>query len=397
MEDIVSLLVKRHMNLVVETILSFLDHNSLQSCEFVSKTWYLVIRNGKLWKRLYGRVSQRKPLLQNLMARRELEAKHDTENDEFLYKRLFYAQQTLVQNWSSGKYKTSLKALGEVSVSIFTMDARRILYVLRTSPSVPSSIMVWNGWTMESEHFLVGHQEWITDMQICGDLIFCSYYDGTILVWDQKTKEVVQQFQDQEVVDWVVIHASHGLLITCTSILSGLTDQDISVTIRRIHSPTEMAIERVYESFRKRFDPDHHNNYSCQEELDVDMVLDFPLDQMHLVDEGAYITVEPMYSDTQPISLEQLDVGNSETPATVLEKEPEENNVEYVQGENSSVNNDYFEGDEMDAGVINDEHDDEAYQDSEFPAASGGADERRSLDDTSSGIDDWNEMNTYNE
>ncbi|KAK4021558.1 hypothetical protein OUZ56_003472 [Daphnia magna] len=109
------------------------------------------------------------------------------------------------------------------------------------------------------------------------------------------------------------------------------------------------------------------------------------------------ITVEPMYSDTQPISLEQLDVGNSETPATVLEKEPEENNVEYVLGENSSVNNDYFQGDEMDSGVINDEHDDGAYQDSEFPAASGGADERRSLDDTSSGIDDWNEMNTYNE
>lgn len=70
------------------------------------------------------------------------------------------------------------------------------------------------------------------------------------------------------------------------------------------------------------------------------------------------ITVEPMYSDTQPISLEQLDVGNSETPATVLEKEPEENNVEYVLGENSSVNNDYFQGDEMDSGVINDEHDD---------------------------------------
>lgn len=247
MEDIVSLLVKRHMNLVVENILSFLDHNSLQSCEFVSKTWYLVIRNGKLWKRLYGRVSQRKPLLQNLMIRRELEAKHDTENDEFLYKRLFYAQQTLVQNWSSGKYKTSLKALGEVSVSIFTMDARRILYGLRTSPSFPSSIMVWNRWTMESEHFLVGHQEWITDMQICGDLIFCSYYDGTILVWDLKTKEVVQQFQDQEVVDWVVIHAAHGLLITCTSILSGLTDRDTSVTIRRIHSPTEMAIEKTEE------------------------------------------------------------------------------------------------------------------------------------------------------
>ncbi|XP_057368510.1 F-box/WD repeat-containing protein 1A-like [Daphnia carinata] len=247
MADIISLLVKWHMNLIAENILSFLDHTSLQSCEFVSKTWYLVIRNGKLWEWLYRRVSQKKPLLQNLMIRRQLEAKHDTENDEFLYKKLFYAQQTLEQNWSSGQYKTSLKALGEVSVSICTMDACRILYGLRTSPSVPSSIMVWNRWTMESEHYLVGHQEWITDMQICGDLIFCSYYDGTILVWNLKTKEVVQQFQDQEVVDWVVIHAAHGLLITCTSISSGPTDRDTLVTIRRIHSPTEMTIEKTEE------------------------------------------------------------------------------------------------------------------------------------------------------
>ncbi|KAI9558748.1 hypothetical protein GHT06_015537 [Daphnia sinensis] len=247
MEDIVSHLVKRHMNMVAENILSFLDHTSLQSCEFVSKTWYLVIRNGKLWERLYKRVSQKKPLLQKLMICRKLEAKHDTENDEFLYKKLFCALHTLEQNWSSGQYKTYLKAVGDVSVSIFTMDARRILFGLRTSPSVPSSIMVWNRWTMESEHLLVGHQEWITDMQICGDLIFCSYYDGTILVWDLKTKEVVQQFQDQEVVDWVVIHAAHGLLITCTSVLSGVTDRDTSVTIRRIHSPTEMVIEKTEE------------------------------------------------------------------------------------------------------------------------------------------------------
>lgn len=247
MEDIISLLVKRHMNLIAENILSFVDHNSLQSCEFVSKTWYLVVRNGKLWRQLYRRISQQKPLLQTLMKRRELEATHDVDKDQFLFKRLFYAQQTLEQSWSSGQYKTTLKAIGEVSVSIFTMDAKRILFGLRTSPSVPSSIMVWNRWTMESEHFLVGHQEWITDMQICGELIFCSYYDGTILVWDLKTKEVVQQFQDQEVVDWVVIHAAHGLLITCTSITSSPTDRDTSLTIRRIHSPTEMVIEKTEE------------------------------------------------------------------------------------------------------------------------------------------------------
>lgn len=142
---------------------------------------------------------------------------------------------------------TTLENLGEVSVSIFVMDTRRLLFGLRSSTAVPSSIMVWNRWTLKSEHILVGHQEWVTDLQICGDLIFCSYYDGTILVWDLKTKEVVQQFQDQEVVDWVVIHSAHGLLVTCTSIASGpdAHDRDTTVTIRRIHSPTKMVVERA--------------------------------------------------------------------------------------------------------------------------------------------------------
>ena len=241
--DIISLLVKRHMNLIAENILSFLDDISLKHCEAVSKTWYLTIRNGKLWKHLFNRISHEKSLLQTLLKRRQLEAKHDMEKDEFLYKRLFHCQLSLSQNWSSGNYSTSSTNLGEVSVSIVVMDAKRILFALRTSPSVPSSIMVWNRWTLESEQFLVGHQEWVTDLQICGELIFCSYYDGTVLVWDLKTKEVVQQFQDQEVVDWVIIHAAHQLLITCTSIASGPSNRDTSITVRRIHSPAEMVIE----------------------------------------------------------------------------------------------------------------------------------------------------------
>jgi WD40 repeat protein len=246
-KDIISLLVKRHMNLIAESILSFLDDTSLKNCEAVSKTWYLTIRNGKLWKHLFNRISQRKPLLQTLLKRRELEAKHDMEKDEFLYKRLLNCQHSLSQNWTSGKYSLSSANVGEVSVSIVVMDAKRILFALRTSPSVPSSIMVWNRWTLESEQYLVGHQEWVTDLQICGELIFCSYYDGTILVWDLKTKEVVQQFQDQEVVDWVVIHAAHQLLITCTSIASGPSDRDTSITVRRIKSPAEMVIEATEE------------------------------------------------------------------------------------------------------------------------------------------------------
>ncbi len=52
--------------------------------------------------------------------------------------------------------------------------------------------------------------------------------------------------------------------------------------------PCTTATLRTNESFRERHDEAHHNYYSCIEELEtVDMVLDVPVDPMHLVDEGA--------------------------------------------------------------------------------------------------------------
>jgi hypothetical protein len=43
---------------------------------------------------------------------------------------------------------------------------------------------------------------------------------------------------------------------------------------------------RTNESFRNRIHEDHHNGDSILELLDLDMVLDFPVDPMHLVDLG---------------------------------------------------------------------------------------------------------------
>ena len=56
----------------------------------------------------------------------------------------------------------------------------------------------------------------------------------------------------------------------------------------RIVYPSTACALRTDESFRDWFDPEHHNSYSCLEELEIDMVLDFPLDPMHLVDKGAF-------------------------------------------------------------------------------------------------------------
>ncbi len=65
--DIVGQLIAKHMNLIAENILWHLDDISLKNCESVSKTWYLVIRNGNLWKLLYNNVSHKNPLLQALL------------------------------------------------------------------------------------------------------------------------------------------------------------------------------------------------------------------------------------------------------------------------------------------------------------------------------------------
>lgn len=43
---------------------------------------------------------------------------------------------------------------------------------------------------------------------------------------------------------------------------------------------------RTNESFRNRIHEDYHNGDSILELLDLDMVLDFPVDPMHLVDLG---------------------------------------------------------------------------------------------------------------
>ena len=46
------------------------------------------------------------------------------------------------------------------------------------------------------------------------------------------------------------------------------------------------AAWRSDQSFRNRIHEDHHNGDSVLEQLDIDMVLDFPVDPMHLVDLG---------------------------------------------------------------------------------------------------------------
>lgn len=239
------------MNLIAENIFSFLDETSLRNCESVSKCWYFVIRYGKVWKHLYHKVSIRKPLLKTLLqlSESETEDKDEMGNDEFKFKKVFSAPQQICKNWSGGKYKTSTTNLGQLKVSVFTMDARRIIFGVNSS--VPPSIMVWNRWTLEPECLLVGTiRARISHLIIHEELIFCSHSNGKIVIWDLLTKRTIMHIHDEvpEWVYWVDLHVAHGQLVIGYNIHPDDDDVDgedyTYITIRRICDPlTNMEVE----------------------------------------------------------------------------------------------------------------------------------------------------------
>ena len=71
--DLISLLIERHMDLIAKDILSYLDETSLRNCESVSKSWYFVIRRGKLWKEPFNRYAKWYPTFGALLLHKKSE------------------------------------------------------------------------------------------------------------------------------------------------------------------------------------------------------------------------------------------------------------------------------------------------------------------------------------
>jgi hypothetical protein len=114
-------------------------------------------------------------------------------------------------------------------------------------------ICVYDSFNLEREYIFDAPVEGrIKFMQLQGDLLFCSLYSNKLIyVWDLPSKQIVQKLQDDipgRCVDGL-FHAAHGLLISCYNVAAGSKfqkeiDGDAHLTVRRIQSPTEMAIEK---------------------------------------------------------------------------------------------------------------------------------------------------------
>lgn len=245
--DIIYLLVKRKMVDVVEDIFSYFDEDSLRNCEIVSKSWYSAIKNGKFWKNLFKRESNKKKVLQTYFERN----KNKLEENEYHYKKLFNAPQHLNNNWTRGNFQTKSVPVGEMTVTNLTMDAKRIVFALkRPKSNLSSSIMVWNRWTLETECVLEAPiKAKITDLELYGELIFCSHATGSIFVWNLITKTTIARFPGKQWAESVDIHIAHGLLVACYGLVIpqlSLASTKTEVIIRRIFDPpSKMEIEET--------------------------------------------------------------------------------------------------------------------------------------------------------
>ena len=146
-------------------------------------------------------------------------------------------------------------------ISFLTMDDKRIIvgenfkkdcrYTMFQKES--ANICVYDSFNLERECILEAPGAGrIQFMQLQGDLLFCSFYSNeSIYVWDLSTEILVQKLQDDIpglCVDRL-FHAAHGLLITCYNVADGYQfskeiDGYAHLIVRRIQSPTEMAIEK---------------------------------------------------------------------------------------------------------------------------------------------------------
>ena len=283
--DIITLLVNLHMDLIARDIFSYLDETSLRNCESVSKSWYFVIREGKLWKQLFHQVAKSQPDLEALHQYKKSEAKNQLENENVQFKRLFNGPHHVNKNWSCGKFETRRIELDDVKVShLIEMDDKRIIFGLE-SDSGPSKIMVWNRWKLESECLLVTPAKAkMTDIKLYGELIFTSHADKSILVWDLKTREITVQFLGKEVPDGMIypsLHVDHNLLIGLFTSIS-YDDEQLDresheycscATIRRMSSsPVHMVFEKIeLIPYASAYKCDSNNNYfalflDCPEE-----------------------------------------------------------------------------------------------------------------------------------
>ncbi|XP_063985854.1 beta-TrCP isoform X1 [Diachasmimorpha longicaudata] len=242
--DFISLLPKKGLDHAAESILSYLDAESLCSAELVCKEWYRVISEGMLWKKLIERkvrtdsvwrgLAERRGWIQYLFKPRPGENHPNHTFYRNLFPNIMKDIDSIDNNWRMGNHKLQkINCRSENSKGVYCLqyDDQKIVSGLRDN-----TIKIWDRNSLQCIKVLTGHTGSVLCLQYDDKVIISGSSDSTVRVWDANTGEMVNTLIHH---CEAVLHLrfNNGMMVTCS--------KDRSIAVWDMTSQTEIALRRV--------------------------------------------------------------------------------------------------------------------------------------------------------
>ncbi|XP_028047929.1 beta-TrCP [Monomorium pharaonis] len=242
--DFISLLPKKGLDHVAESILSYLDAKSLVSAELVCKEWHRVISEGMLWKKLIERkvrtdsvwrgLAERRGWIKYLFKPKPGEAHPNHNFYRSLYPKIVKDIESIENNWRMGRFNLQrINCRSENSKGVYCLqyDDQKIVSGLRDN-----TIKIWDRNTLQCIKVLTGHTGSVLCLQYDDKAIISGSSDSTVRVWDAATGEMVNTLIHH---CEAVLHLrfNNGMMVTCS--------KDRSIAVWDMTSQTEIALRRV--------------------------------------------------------------------------------------------------------------------------------------------------------
>lgn len=242
--DFISLLPKKGLDHVAESILSYLDAESLTAAELVCKEWHRVISEGMLWKKLIERkvrtdsvwrgLAERRGWIQYLFKPRPGESHPNHNFYRNLYPKIVKDIDSIDNNWRMGRFNLQrINCRSENSKGVYCLqyDDQKIVSGLRDN-----TIKIWDRNSLQCIKVLTGHTGSVLCLQYDDKAIISGSSDSTVRVWDATTGEMVSTLIHH---CEAVLHLrfNNGMMVTCS--------KDRSIAVWDMTSQKEIALRRV--------------------------------------------------------------------------------------------------------------------------------------------------------
>jgi len=242
--DFISLLPKKGLDHIAETVLSYLDSRSLCAAELVCKEWHRVIAEGMLWKKLIDRRVRTDSLWKGLSDRRGwgqylFKPKPGEQHPNYTFYRRLYPKiiqdiESIENNWRCGRHNLQrINCRSENSKGVYCLqyDDLKIVSGLRDN-----TIKIWDRNTLQCVQVLTGHTGSVLCLQYDERVIISGSSDSTVRVWDVNTGELLNTLIHH---CEAVLHLRfcNGMMVTCS--------KDRSIAVWDMVAAAEINLRRV--------------------------------------------------------------------------------------------------------------------------------------------------------